>query len=539
MDELLRGLSENPDTIDSYTTDQVAEARAAIRQFTADVRSGEITADAAALAEAQALTARLTARDETLTAERAEFDAAIDALEASVAETETPEVEVEVEADEVAVVETVIDGNTVETPADPELEAVAASATPPTIGALAARIPADRRPQPTRPALVASAGGNRAGQRFDSRTQFGQSMMDAWKGSGIGRFTVASLDTRSERELTLTDSPAHNAQVLEEVARRASEHGNLVASGGFCAPAEVTYGFFNIASRAGILGLPTVGAPRGAVQYPVSPSIADFIGENGIAGVWTNSTDITPGEATKAVFTVDCPTFAECEVAAYATILQFGNFGSRFYPENVANSTGLAMIAAERVINAAAIAALQGFAVASTVGTLAAGALANLSQVLAVQGADYRQTYGMDPEAPLDVVAPAWLPRALWADAIARDSTVEYGDIRRRIAAMFGELDLRPQWVYDYQNLASEFFPNTVDVMMMAPATAVKLDAGTLDLGVVRDSTLNSTNDYQTFAEEFVGWCMPGHEVREVNDIDICPTGGTGDRVTIDCAVAS
>ena len=538
MDELLRGLSENPDTIDSYTADQVAAARAAIRQFTADVRSGEIVADAAALAEAQALTARLTARDETLTAERAEFDAAIDALEASVAETETPEVVVEVEADEVAV-ETVIDGDTVETPADPEPEAVAASATPPTIGALAKRIPADRRPQPARPALVASAGGNRAGQRFDSREQFGQSMMDAWKGSGIGRFTVASLDTRAERELSLTRDPDHNAQVLEEVARRASEQGNLVASGGFCAPAEVTYGFFNIATRAGILGLPTVGAPRGALSYPVSPSIADFIGENGIAGVWTNSTDITPGEAVKAVFTVDCPDFSECEVAAYPTILQFGNFGSKFYPENVANSTGLAMIAAERVINAAAIAALEGFAVASTIGTLAAGALANLSQVLAVQGADYRQTYGMDPEAPLDAIVPAWLPRALWADAIARDSTVEYGDIRRRVTAMFGELDLRPQPVYDYQPLASEFFPATVDVMLMAPGTAVKLDAGTLDLGVVRDSTLNSTNDYQTFVEEFVGWCMPGHEIREVNDIDICPTGGTGDRVTIDCAVAS
>ena len=538
MDELLRGLSENPDTIDTYTTDQVAAARAAIRQFTADVRSGEIVADAAALAEAQALTARLTARDETLTAERAEFDAAIDALEASVAETETVEVVVEVEADEVAV-ETVIDGDTVETPADPEPEAVAASATPPTIGALAKRIPADRRPQPARPALVASAGGNRAGQRFDSREQFGQSMMDAWSGSGIGRFTVASLDTRSERELSLTRDPDHNAQVLEEVARRASEQGNLVASGGFCSPAETTYGFFNIATRAGILGLPTVGAPRGALSYPVSPSIADFIGENGIAGVWTNSTDITPGEAVKAVFTVDCPDFSECEVAAYPTILQFGNFGAKFYPENVANTSGLAMIAAERVINAAAIAALQGFAVASTVGTLAAGALANLSQVLAVQGADYRQTYGMDPEAPLDAIVPAWLPRALWADAIARDSTVEYGDIRRRVTAMFGELDLRPQGVYDYQPLASEFFPATVDVMLMAPGTAVKLDAGTLDLGVVRDSTLNSTNDYQTFVEEFVGWCMPGHEIREVNDIDICPTGGTGDRVTIDCAVAS
>ena len=29
------------------------------------------------------------------------------------------------------------------------------------------------------------------------------------------------------------------------------------------------------------------------------------------------------------------------------------------------------------------------------------------------------------------------------------------------------------------------------------------LDAGTLDLGIVRDSTLNSTNDFQIFGENF------------------------------------
>jgi hypothetical protein len=31
------------------------------------------------------------------------------------------------------------------------------------------------------------------------------------------------------------------------------------------------------------------------------------------------------------------------------------------------------------------------------------------------------------------------------------------------------------------------------------------LDAGRLDLGVVRDSTLDATNDYETFVETFEG----------------------------------
>ena len=33
--------------------------------------------------------------------------------------------------------------------------------------------------------------------------------------------------------------------------------------------------------------------------------------------------------------------------------------------------------------------------------------------------------------------------------------------------------------------------------------TFLHLDAGVLELGVVRDSTLNSTNDYQVFGETF------------------------------------
>jgi hypothetical protein len=38
------------------------------------------------------------------------------------------------------------------------------------------------------------------------------------------------------------------------------------------------------------------------------------------------------------------------------------------------------------------------------------------------------------------------------------------------------------------------------------------LDGGTLDLGLVRDSTLNSTNDYKIFLETFEGVAKVGVE---------------------------
>ena len=532
--EILKRIDENPEAVDEFTREEATEARDAFRELVsaedADFTAEELDTIAAHLD-------RLNTRLEAIEAADAEKAAKLEAVRS---QFQTDEPEAEEPAEEPA---EEIDFEVAEEPAEvEEKEPVTASAKP-ALKSLKDKLPAERKPREEPPALVPSAG-EAQGQRFTDRRAFGAYMQKAWKGAGNGQFTVFSYGTDQEpirHRFNLDDSPSRTASVLAEVQQAAQEEGNLVASGGFCAPAEVLYDFFNVATRSGLVQLPTVGAPRGSIQYPVSPTLADFIGQNGIASVWDNSTDITPGENTKPVFTVDCPETAECEVAAYATILQFGNFGARFYPENVANSTALAMIAAARVVNAAAITALQGASTTVSVAgsTLLGGGIVNLSTVLAGQAAEYRQLYGMGLDAALDVIVPHWLDDALFADAIARDSTTEYQDVIRKVRGVFAELNLRVQYVYDYQALADGFFPTTVDVLLMAPGTAVRLDGGTLDLGVVRDSTLNATNDYQTFVEEFTGWCFPGHEVREIEDIPICPNGGTGDRASLVCATSS
>jgi hypothetical protein len=59
---------------------------------------------------------------------------------------------------------------------------------------------------------------------------------------------------------------------------------------------------------------------------------------------------------------------------------------------------------------------------------------------------------------------------------------------------------------------------------MWHPGAHLFLDGGTLDLGIVRDSTLNSTNDYQQFMETFEGHAFIGVESLWVEQ-DICPSG--------------
>jgi len=57
------------------------------------------------------------------------------------------------------------------------------------------------------------------------------------------------------------------------------------------------------------------------------------------------------------------------------------------------------------------------------------------------------------------------------------------------------------------------------------------LDGGRLDLGVVRDSILDATNDYETFVEVFENVAFRGIEAYQVQST-ILPTGGTAGTVS-------
>jgi len=52
---------------------------------------------------------------------------------------------------------------------------------------------------------------------------------------------------------------------------------------------------------------------------------------------------------------------------------------------------------------------------------------------------------------------------------------------------------------------ALNLYPATFSWLLFAEGTFLFLDGGTLDIGVVRDSTLVGTNDYIQFTENFEG----------------------------------
>ena len=68
-------------------------------------------------------------------------------------------------------------------------------------------------------------------------------------------------------------------------------------------------------------------------------------------------------------------------------------------------------------------------------------------------------------------------------------------------------------------------WPEDAVTYLYAPGTFVRLDGGTLDVGLIRDSLLNRTNDLEIFAEEWTQVCKLGIESIKITHQGLCPNG--------------
>lgn len=319
---------------------------------------------------------------------------------------------------------------------------------------------------------------------------------------------------------------------------------SLVAAGGWCAPSEIRYDFFNIACADGLVDLPTFGVSRGGVQVPVSPSLADVLGSNpnqafggfsvafnvnSIPWLWTEASDIAAatGSPTKHCIRVPCPTFTDRRLECYGICVTAGNLTDDAYPESTANFIKLMMAAHAHAMNGQIINTMLGLcsAAISTGGYAASNpAYQQIYGGISLGVVDYRARYGMCEDDVLEVVAPFWLKSVIRAD-LAHRTGIEPDQVSdAEIDGWFTDLNVRVQWVNDWQvRGASQFgnatpmtaWPVTADVMIYAAGTFLLGNGLSLDLGVVRDSALNSTNDHTAaWTEECHLVTRVGHEAR-------------------------
>lgn len=368
-------------------------------------------------------------------------------------------------------------------------------------------------------------------------------------------YPVASL----QREFTFALNENMTPQQMNEILTAASDIDILTAAGGWCAPSEISYDFFNIVCEDGMVDLPTVGLNRGGVQYPTSPSFGDLASIDDIVWTWTEQDDIDAVDSAsvfKPCVRVECPTFVDRRADCYGFCVTAGNLVDYAYPELIANWLRLVFAIRAKATNAGIIdMMLNGGGGPDPIspsvpvdhtGLPFGATTASLLSSIELSAIDYREKFSMCDEAILEGVFPRWTHAVIRADLANRDGIDVFSVTNGMIADWFNLRNIRVQFVGDWQvreegypgmDTPATEWPETLDYMIFAPGTFVRANGMTLDLGVTRDSVLNATNDHTAaWAEECFTLLKPGHESRVVT-VALCPSGEIGAR-TFTCADA-
>jgi hypothetical protein len=411
---------------------------------------------------------------------------------------------------------------------------VTASNTP---NELAFEAPAELRPAPKASApVVITAGadlpGITAGSELSSIKDVAQAILT--RKHGMGRtsggdgeqHSVATFSTSfpETRFLNSNDIEGNRSKVNAVVSPEA-----ILAAGGLTAPVETSYDIFELGEtsvRPVKDALAVFGADRGGIRFMTPPVLADL---EGAVSVWTMQDDIdasTP-EAPNPVKPA-LRVAAGVEVTVYTDaiplILTFGNLGARAFPELVERHIQLGMVQHARFSEIRLLTRIGALSTQVTAPSQL-GAARDIFVQLEQAAAAYRSRYRLDPKAPLRVLFPEWFKNALRADLTkqlpgdGRDGTFNLAEAE--INKWFSTRNINVSWfldgetgqIFGAQSAGALLgFPTNVIWYLFSEGTFLFLDGGTLDLGIVRDSTLNGTNDYKIFLENFEGVAKVGVE---------------------------
>ena len=454
----------------------------------------------------------------------AEVEAEAPAAEEAAAEEATSDAAAEVEdGAEAAVIETPTTETTEPTMVQEIMEAPVTAAADNADNTSNIEVPADRRPVRTSAAAVAiTAGadipGYTAGSPMNNMNDIAVAMEKRLHGlrrvnGGDGeQHIVASITTSFPEERTLSQDAESNWAKVQAVTGPEA----LVASGGHSAPFEVKYDIFGLGTTARPVrdALPRFQADRGGIRFVTPPVLSSYANA---VGVWTNVNDITPGTDVKTSLTVSAA--AENTVATDAVTLQmqFGNLMTRAYPELIARHNELGLIQHAREAEQYLLGKIGSASTAVTTTSLIGFGRDFLVQ-LGRAAAAYRSRHRLEADAPLRAIIPAWVKDAMAADltlAMPGDSTLNaYAEIDGYVASRNVNLSVSlDQNVFGAQSTgALNEFADSFTWYLFAEGSFLFLDGGTLDLGIIRDSTLVGTNDYKMFVETFEGIAFVGTE---------------------------
>jgi hypothetical protein len=374
--------------------------------------------------------------------------------------------------------------------------------------------------------------------------------------TGKHRVATAEWDYPPERDLR-NDTPLQASMKMEAVTGIQA----LLASGGICLPTDVDYEIKTWATADRPLrdGLAAFQVPRGGLLYIEPPDIGAVAAATGI---WTEATDAEPLAATKPVYSVSCGATIQVYINAVSTRLGFGNMQARFQPELVAAYTDVTMVAAARKAELKLLELIQEKCLEEQYSAAKVlGATPELIQAITQAREFFIYNHRLPRDIALTAIFPDWIKgvlkvdlakqighsqNATWNSYEISDEQVE-GIIKTHGINPIFTLDALPakgsgtlSSGYPTQQLVPNTtaeaevkkFPTAMMWMMFPEGSMQFLDGGRLDLGVVRDSTLDATNDFEQFVETFEGIADRGFAHSAIQFVtELGDTGGTAATV--------
>jgi hypothetical protein len=311
----------------------------------------------------------------------------------------------------------------------------------------------------------------------------------------------------------------------------------LLASGGLCAPVQNYYEIRNwsTAARPARNALVGMNAVRGGLKFTQGITFAEITEEDGGIGIKTAAEDAAGGTtAEKSCQVIECPEFDEVQLDMIYKCLQFGNLNSRAWPEMVAAFVDAAAAAHASLAETSILDQMKDFSV-EVDGTEAYGAFSSLLYSIILGAEGMRSAHRLDDNVTIRALLPRWTAGLLITDLI-NSNYYRFDKTREGVVQAIRELaNVEVSFVLDgatgdgqvfaAQGAGTQLkFPTTIKFFLYPEGSFLFLDGGQLDLGIVRDSVLNNTNDYRMFAETFEVVAYIGIASQYITTT-VCPTG--------------
>lgn len=402
----------------------------------------------------------------------------------------------------------------------------------------------------------------------DTRKRVRNTGMSNGERDYVGSLVLPEMEDRHLYTSTLDEN---SRKISDYVDAKFSHDTSLTAAGGLYGPIadyDDVFEFEANTKRPVKDALPGFRADQGGIRY-YSPTV--LMDLEGAASIWTIEDDVAALEPSnnieKPSLRVNAGSPVEVVVDAIPLSLTFGNIGNQFYSELAERHIRLGMQLHARVAEQHLITRMATMSTwAKTDSKL--GFARDLFVAVETAAAGYRNRNRLTEDASLRVIMPAWAKNAIRADLamqIPGDSTFSIGDAE--IVQWFSDRNIQVTFAYDAESTqyfaaqsdtkgegelvsrdsntriesinegakvagALSGFPENLTWYIFLDGTFLFLDGGSLDLGVVRDSTLNKTNDYQMFLETFEGLAKVGPEsVRVSTPVKI--TGASSGTVDV------